>query len=58
MIDPGCLIVLVNEEEDIWNSFALEALNKDQKTVYLDMTYNVNRTAFVNRLADKIVQLF
>lgn len=58
MIDPGCLIVLVNEEEGAWNSYALETLNKDHQAVYIDMTYNVNRTAFVNRLADKIVQLF
>jgi hypothetical protein len=58
MIDPGCLIVLVNEDEGVWNSYTLETLNKDHETIYLDMTYNVNRTAFVNRLADKIVQLF
>jgi len=57
-IDPGCLIVLVNEEDGVWNNYALETFNKDHEAVYLDMTYNVNRTLFVNRLADIIVQLF
>jgi hypothetical protein len=58
MIDPSCLIVLVNEEEGVWNSHVLESLIKDHEAIYLDMSYNFDRIAFVNRLADKIVQLF